>query len=240
MGRWIALFGLGVAAVVSPAAALEAVDVELVLAADGSGSIDDDELALQRRGYADAIRSPEVMQAIASGVYGRIAIAYLEWGGPTSQHVIVDWTVVSDAASAETFAQALITRPRAARGYNSISAAIDVSAHLIETNAYDGLKKVIDVSGDGPNIGGRPVTAARDDAVAKGMTVNGLVIVRPGGQVRRVAGEPLTVHYERDVTGGPGSFVMTAGETTSFPEAVRRKMALEIASLDPAPETSVD
>ncbi|WP_181704301.1 DUF1194 domain-containing protein [Chthonobacter albigriseus] len=227
----IAICVLALAGFFSAPAAAEEVDVELVLAADGSGSIDDDELALQRRGYADAIVSREVLDAIASGVHGRIAIAYVEWGGPGSQHVIVDWMVVSDIGSARAFADALVTRPRAARGYNSISAAIDFSVHLIETNAHEGLKKVIDVSGDGPNIGGRPVQAARDDAVAKGITINGLVIVRPGGMVRRVAGEPLDVHYERDVIGGPGAFVMTAGETASFPEVVRRKMALEIAAL---------
>jgi hypothetical protein len=212
----------------APAAADE-VDVELVLAADGSGSIDDDELALQRQGYADAITSREVLDAIASGIHGKIAVAYVEWGGPTSQHVIVDWAVIDGPDSAAAFAADLVSRPRAARGYNSISAAIDFSVNLIETNAHQGIKKVIDVSGDGPNIGGRDVRAARDDAVALGVTINGLVIVRPGGQVRRVAGEPLTVHYERDIIGGPGAFVVTADETTSFPEAVRRKMVLEIA-----------
>lgn len=213
-----------------PAAALaEELDVELVLAADGSGSIDDDELALQRQGYADAVTSREVLEAIASGIYGRIAVAYVEWGGPASQHVIVDWTVIDGPDSAAAFAGALTSRPRAAYGYNSISAAIDFSVSLMETNAYEGLKRVIDVSGDGPNIGGRAVTAARDDAVARGITVNGLVIVRPGGTVRRVAGEPLTVHYERDVIGGPGAFVMTADETATFAEVVRRKMVLEIA-----------
>jgi hypothetical protein len=212
----------------APAAA-EEVDVELVLAADGSGSIDDDELALQRQGYADAITSREVLDAIASGIHGKIAVAYVEWGGPTSQHVIVDWAVIDGPDSAAAFAADLVSRPRAARGYNSISAAIDFSVNLIETNAHQGIKKVIDVSGDGPNIGGRDVRAARDDAIALGVTINGLVIVRPGGQVRRVAGEPLTVHYERDIIGGPGAFVVTADETTSFPEAVRRKMVLEIA-----------
>lgn len=223
--------GVILGAAVLPVAA-EPVDVELVLAADGSGSIDDDELAVQRRGYGDAIMSREVLDAIASGVHGRIAVTYVEWGGPASQHVIVDWTVIDGPDSAARFAEALATRPRAARGYNSISAAIDFSVHLMETNVHEGLKRVIDVSGDGPNIGGRAVQAARDDAVAKGITINGLVIVRPGGQVRRVNGEPLPVHYERDVIGGPGAFVMTAGETASFPEVVRRKMALEIASLD--------
>ncbi|WP_181708460.1 DUF1194 domain-containing protein [Chthonobacter rhizosphaerae] len=227
-------------AVEHPAAA-EEVDLELVLAADGSGSIDDDELALQRRGYADAIMSREVLDAIQAGLTGRIAVAYVEWGGPTSQHVIVDWSVVSDEASAKVFADKLVTRPRAAYGYNSISAAIDFSVYLIENNAYEGLKAVIDVSGDGPNIGGRPVQVSRDEAVAKGVTINGLVIQRPGGMVRRVNGEPLSAHYERDVIGGPGAFVVVADETTSFPEAVRRKMVLEIAANDTAPAaTRVD
>jgi hypothetical protein len=233
---WLAavvVIGLGA----SPLRA-EPVDVELVLAADGSGSIDDDELAVQRKGYGDAITSREVLDVIASGIHGRIAVAYVEWGGPASQHVIVDWTVIDGPESAAAFAEALVTRPRAARGYNSISAAIDFSVHLAETNAYEGLKRVIDVSGDGPNIGGRPVQAARDDAVAKGFTINGLVVVRPGGQVRRVNGEPLHVHYERDVIGGPGAFVMTAGETASFQEVVRRKMVLEIALLARSPSGS--
>lgn len=220
----------------------EEVDLELVLAADGSGSIDDDELALQRRGYADAIMSEEVLDAVGAGLVGKIAIAYVEWGGPTSQHVIVDWHVVSDLASAKVFADKVVTRPRAAYGYNSISAAIDFSVHLIENNAFEGLKAVIDVSGDGPNIGGRPVQAARDDAVAKGITINGLVIQRPGGMVRRVNGEPLSTHYERDVIGGPGAFVVVADETTSFPEAVRRKMVLEIAAAEglEQPRTVID
>ena len=164
----------------------------------------------------------------------------MEWGGPVSQHVIVDWAVVEDEASAAVFAEALVTRPRQAFGYNSISAVIDFSVALIETNAFDGLKRVIDVSGDGPNIGGRDVRAARDEAVARGVTINGLVIARPGGQVRRVAGEPLTTHYERDVIGGPGAFVMTADETATFAEVVRRKMVLEIAGLELNGPTAVD
>lgn len=226
------------ASVAAPAALAEDVDVELVLAADGSGSIDDDELAFQRRGYADAIRSPEVLNAIRAGTIGAIAVAYIEWGGPTSQHTIVDWAVIRDAGDAEAFARALIERPRAAYGYNSISAAIDYSVFLTENNEHRGLKKVIDVSGDGPNIGGRPVTEARDDAVARGYVINGLVIQRPGGSVRAPGGRPLSEHYERDVIGGPAAFVVVADEQTSFAEAVRRKMVLEIAGLPPAPGPS--
>jgi hypothetical protein len=217
---------------VSPAAA-EPVDVELVLAADGSGSIDDDELAFQRRGYAEAVTSAEVLNAVRDGIHGAIAIAYIEWGGPASQHTIVDWTVIRDAASAAAFAEALVTRPRAAWGYNSISAAIDYSVHKLETNPQEGIRRVIDVSGDGPNIGGRSIHAARDDAVAKGIVINGLVIQRPGGQPRIVGNRPLSLVYEQDVIGGPTSFVMIADERLSFADAVRRKMVLEIADRMP-------
>lgn len=213
------------------------VDVELVLAADGSGSIDDDELAFQRDGYAQAITSDAVLNVIQSGIHGAIALAYVEWGGPGSQHTIVDWTKISDAASAERFAELLRNRPRAAVGYNSISAAIDYSVDLIETNSWNGFKKVIDVSGDGPNIGGRPVQLARNDAVARGITINGLVIVRPGGGYRGPSGEPLDVHYRNDVIGGPGAFVAIAGGDVDFAVAVRRKMVQEIAGPAGQPPT---
>lgn len=232
---WFAALAVVLMAV--PAAAQEVVDVELVLAADGSGSIDDDELRLQRQGYAEAVMSAEVQNAIASGIHGRVAIAYVEWGGPASQHTIVDWTIVEDAASAERFGSALVAAPRAAYGYNSISAAIDYSVHKIETNDIQSLRRVIDVSGDGPNIGGRPVTAARDEAVARGIVINALLIDRPGGMSLAMDGPSLKRHYERDVTGGPGAFVVVADGTTTFADAVRRKMILEIASDGAGPPT---
>lgn len=228
------LFGAALAA--GPATA-EPVDVELVLAADGSGSIDDDELAFQRRGYAEAVLSAEVLNAIRDGIHQAVAVAYIEWGGPASQHTIVDWMVIRDEASASAFAEALVTRPRAAWGYNSISAAIDYSVHKLETNTHQGIRRVIDVSGDGPNIGGRSIHAARDEAVAKGIVINGLVIQRPGGQPRIVGGRPLSLVYEQDVIGGPASFVMVADENVSFADAVRRKMVLEIAGLTPTVPT---
>ncbi|QCI69337.1 DUF1194 domain-containing protein [Phreatobacter stygius] len=208
---------------------LEPVDVELVLAADGSGSIDDDELRLQRQGYAEALVSADVLTAIRSGTIGAIAVVYVEWGGPHSQHVIADWQVIRDAATARAFGDQLTATPRAARGYNSISAAIDFSVGLIEANAYRGLRRVIDVSGDGPHIGGRPVEAARDDAVAKGMVINALAILRPGGSIAARAGQPLADHYREAVIGGPGAFVEIADESRSFAEAVRRKIVNEIA-----------
>ncbi|MCX5479167.1 DUF1194 domain-containing protein [Kaistia geumhonensis] len=211
----------------------EEVDVELVLAADGSGSIDDDELALQRRGYAEAITSAEVLAAIGSGPVGAIAITYVEWGGAASQHTIVDWHVVRDGASAAVFADKLVASPRQAYGYNSISGAIAYAADRIRENGYEGLSKVIDVSGDGPQIGGPPLAETRAAALAEGITINGLVIARPGGGVRGPGGMSLSEHYARDVIGGPASFVMVAEGTDRFADAVRRKLIQEIALADP-------
>ena len=158
----------------------EPVDLELVFAADGSGSIDDDELRLQRKGWADALTSKDVLDGIRDGAVGAIAVAFMEWGGPQSQVLIVDWHMIRDEASARIFADKLMAAPRGAFGFNSISNAIDFSVRLVESNAHEGARKVIDVSGDGPNIGGRPLPAARGDALAKGFTINALAIRRPG------------------------------------------------------------
>ncbi len=230
MRLWLVVVAGWAAMGVLPAVA-EQVDVELVLAADGSGSIDADELALQRRGYAQAITSPEVLSAIRGGLIGSIAITYVEWGGPASQHTIVDWHVVRDAPSAAVFAEKVISSPREAFGYNSISAAIAYSADRIRTNDYDGLAKVIDVSGDGPQIGGPPLAETRAAALGEGITINGLVIRRAGGGVRGPVGMSLSDHYARDVIGGPGAFVKVADETTSFAVAVRQKLVQEIAGI---------
>ena len=135
----------------------EPVDLELVFAADGSGSIDDDELRLQRKGWADALTSKDVLDGIRDGAVGAIAVAFMEWGGPQSQVLIVDWHMIRDEASARIFADKLMAAPRGAFGFNSISNAIDFSVRLVESNAHEGARKVIDVSGDGPNIGGRPL-----------------------------------------------------------------------------------
>ncbi|MCX5497588.1 DUF1194 domain-containing protein [Kaistia dalseonensis] len=228
----LALAVLVSAPVIAAAQSAEPVDVELVLAADGSGSIDDDELALQRRGYAEAVTSAEVLSAIRGGLIGRIAVIYVEWGGPASQHTIVDWHIIEDQPSARIFADKLLSSPRQAFGYNSISGAIAYGADRIRENAFDGLAKVIDVSGDGPQIGGPPLPETRAAALAEGIVINGLVIRRPGGSVRGVMGGSLSDHYARDVIGGPGSFVVTADETRSFAQAVRQKLVKEIAALD--------
>ena len=210
-----------------------AVDLELVLAADGSGSIDDAELALQRQGYAAAITDPAVLSSIAAGPLGRIALAYVEWGGPDSQHTIVDWTVIDGPESAAGFAATLRQRPRAARGWNSISGALDHAAALIADPAIEGSRKVIDVSGDGPQYGGRPVEAARDEAVAAGITINALVIDSPGGGYRGPGGMPLAEHYALSVIGGLGAFVMTADRGEAFRRAILAKMIREIVDARP-------
>jgi hypothetical protein len=210
------------------------VDLEIVFAADGSGSIDEEEFRLQREGYAAAITSREVLDAIQSGRLKAIAAAYMEWGAPTSQHTIVDWSLITDAQSAETFAQRLRSAPRQAFGYNSISAAIDYSAALIRNNAFDGTRKIIDVSGDGPNIGGRPAPSARDDAMAEGIVINALVIAAPGSGVVQSSGfGSLADHYRSEVIGGPGAFVMTADTRRSIADSIHRKMVLEIAAAEP-------
>lgn len=213
----------------------EKVDVELVLAADGSGSIDDDEFKLQRQGYARAIAHPLVLNAIKGGEFQKIAVMYVEWGAPGSVETIVDWAVISDAASAKAFAAKVLKAPRKAFGYNSISAAIEVSTRHILTNKYDGKAKIIDISGDGPQLNGPSLPLVRAAALKAGITINAIAIKsRGGGSVRLRRGQPLEKHYERDVIGGPGSFVMVATEKTPFEEVILKKLIKEIAMLENA------
>lgn len=207
----------------------EAVDLELVLAADGSGSIDEDELRLQRNGWADAITSKEVIAGIRDGMIGAIAVLYFEWGSATSQVIIADWQVIRDEDSAQRFAQILRTRPRGAIGYNSISAAVDFGVALVEGNAYDGMRRIIDVSGDGPNYGGRPMSVSRAEALAKGFTINALAIRRAGGRPGGPGGQSLEDYYRQSVIGGPGAFVEIADAERPFVDAARRKLIQEIA-----------
>ncbi len=213
-----------------------AVDLELVLAADGSGSIDDAELALQREGYAAAISSRKIIEAIQFGARGRIAVAYVEWGSPASQHTIVDWTLIEDEASARRFADALRSAPRQAAGYNSISNAIIYSSDLIHGNEITSTRKIIDISADAGNFGGQPLELVRRIAVDSGITINGLAIARPGSSRPRGAGRgyaTLEEHFAHDVIGGPGAFVIVADGNTSFADAVFRKLILEIAGRAP-------
>ena len=227
---WIFLLA---ALVLSPVAQAQTdVDLELVFASDGSGSIDDEELRFQRRGYAAALADQRVQDVIAAGPLGRIAVAFVEWGAPESQHTIVDWTIIASREDALAWGERLVAAPRAAYGYNSISEAIAYSAEMIRTNDLNGARKVIDLSGDGPQIGGRPLALVRSMTVADGITINGLVVanrnVRTGP-----SGEPLDEHYEMDVIGGLGAFVVVATEERGFTQTVLAKMVREIADARP-------
>ena len=213
-------------------AAGQTVDLELVLLADASRSIDNAEIQFQRQGYASAITHPEVLGAIAQGFEQRIAVTYVEWGDASSQEVVVPWTVVDGPASAAAFAAALLEAPRRAAGPNAIGNAIAAAHGLIESSAFDGYRKVIDFSGDSAwSFGGMPVAQARAAALAEGIVINGLAILCRAAEC---SGRPVDYDLEKafaeTIVGGPGSFVVTADGDDRFAEAVRRKLLLEIAN----------
>ena len=230
----LGLAGLGLAALAAgDAGARTPVDVELVLAVDMSQSMDAGEHELQRAGYLAALRHPDVLGAIRSGIYGRGAIAYVEWGGPLSQAVRVPWTLVEDAASAGGFAAALAAQPvRTIRG-TSISGALAFAAGLFEDNGFDGLRRVIDVSGDGPNSSGDPVAPTRDAVLGQGLIVNGLPIMlrEPGYTPWSIP--DLDLYYADCVIGGPGAFVLPVDDPAQLADAIRQKLVLEIAGRPP-------
>ena len=218
----------------APAAA-RPVDLELVLAIDVSGSIDAVEARLQRDGYIAAIRDPDVIDAIQSGELGAIALAYVEWAGQDHRVLVLDWREVRDRASAEAFAAELAGKPISTGRRTSISGAIDFSLPLFDRNAFEGVRRTIDISGDGANNDGRPVNHARDDAVGAGVTINGLPILneRPnpfGFPVEK----DLDAYFEGCVIGGPGAFIVVARDFPAFAAAIRRKLILEVAGA-PAP-----
>lgn len=237
MRRFIRAIAVGIGVLTSGAAAAQSVDLELVLLADASGSIDDGEIRFQRAGYAAALTHPDVLAAIAGGYNQRIAITYVEWGDAGSQEVVVPWTIVDDAAGAQAFADALMVPPRRAHGRNSIGSAIAVAQSLIDGNAFDGLRKVIDVSADSAySWGGVPLPLARRAALDAGIVINGLAILCRdqdcGG--RPVSGD-VEGAFAREIIGGPASFVLTADGKQRFAEAVRKKLILEIAARPVAP-----
>jgi hypothetical protein len=209
------------------AQAFPEVDVLLVLAMDASGSIDADEFRLQREGIGESITHPAVLDAIAANPRRAIAIAMTEWGSPGGAALVVDWHRVTNAASAQIFANAVLTAPRSRQSYNAIGDAIAHAAALITAAPYRATERVIDVVGDGPDM--RSIIAApdaRDAAVVQGITINGLAIeIAP---VTR-GNEPLHIHYEGNVMGGPGAFVMVAETRRDFARALRAKMLREIA-----------
>lgn len=213
----------------------EPVDVELVLAVDVSLSMSPDELAIQRDGYAAALTDPAVLQAIADGVHGKIAVTYFEWAGNTSHHVIVPWTVIATKEDAERVAQRLSVSPPNSARRTSISAALEFGGDLFAESDYRGNKRVIDISGDGPNNQGAPIVAIRDEILALGITINGLPLMTNGGLSTAYDVEDLDRYYERCVIGGPGAFMIPVNEWSQFPQAIRRKLVLELASNDTKP-----
>jgi hypothetical protein len=218
----------------SPLSAQE-VDLELVLLADASGSIDSYEIEFQRRGYAEAITDPAVVRAITSNLTGTIAVTYVEWAA--NQAVVVDWMVIDGPETAAEFAAALLGPPRLASGRNAIGAALLEGKRMIEANSIDSLRRVIDFSGDSVNNwSGPPIATARAEVLAAGITINGLPILRPDDPGRAHGG--LEAAYENEIIGGPGAFVVTAADRASFSQAVRRKLILEIAGLMPETEAA--
>jgi hypothetical protein len=230
---------LALAAVLAAAPANAAempVDLELVLAVDISGSVDEVEARLQREGYIAALRHPDVVAAIQGGMFGRIALIYVEWAGDLYQRTMLDWTLVENPAGADAFADALAEAPLMTAHWTSLSGAIDYAAPLFENNGFEGVRRVIDISGDGYNNRGRAVQAARDEAVALGITINGLPIVndRPNPWGGRPP-QDLDAYYQELVIGGPGAFIVVAQDYTAFASAILSKLLLEIAGEQPPP-----
>ncbi len=223
----------GAALVPAAAMAAEKVDLLLVLAVDVSRSIDATKFQLQREGYAAAIADPRVLDAIRSGQTGRIGLTFVEWSGVGAQKVVIDWTTLGDADSAKGFGDRLLEAPRSFADRTSISGAIEFAIGQLDRAPYESARHTIDVSGDGTNNSGRDVARQRDDAVAKGVTINGLVILSenpmswnpdhtnpPGG---------LANYYRNNVVGGPNAFVMVAENFHSFGQAIIKKLIAEVA-----------
>lgn len=209
------------------------VDLELVLLADASGSIDDSEIAFQREGYAAAITDPSILAAITGGALQKIAVAYVEWGSVASQDVVVGWTVIDGEQSARAFADRLTSAPRKAQGRNAIGNALAVAQALIEDNAIRGSRRVIDFSADSAySWGGIPLPLARMNVLAKDIVINGLAILCRSCTSGRPANYDLEKAFAETIIGGPGSFVITAETRATFADAVRRKLLLEIAGAE--------
>lgn len=234
--RRSALFAIAVF-VMAPLAALPAlarggaqkVDAELVLAVDISYSMDRVEQELQRDGYVQAITSPEFLNALKSNLHGRIAVAYLQWASYTDHDVLIDWTVIDGPETAAAFAKRLKEAPYRRAQRTSISGAIDRSAALFENNGFDSDRQIIDISGDGPNNNGRLVTQARDEAVAKGITINGLPLVGIREWTSPADIKDLDIYYEDCVIGGFDAFMIPIRDRKSFVDATRSKLVREIA-----------
>jgi hypothetical protein len=205
------------------------VDLELVLAVDLSRSMDPGEQELQKQGYVAALTHPEVIAAIRAGFLGRIAVTYIEWGGPYSQEIIAPWTVIDGEDSAVALAQRIAAQPFSYLHGTSISGALSFASGLFEGNGFRSTRQVIDVSGDGPNNMGAPVLEARRAVVERGITINGLPIMIHADILGGYSIRELDIYYEDCVIGGPGAFLVTVESIDRIAEAIRRKLVLEIA-----------
>jgi hypothetical protein len=207
------------------------VDTELVLAVDVSYSMDPDEQQIQREGYVDAITSREFMAAIRSGSHGKIALTYFEWAGPDDQKIIVPWRLIEGPETADAFAGEIARAPYRRASRTSIGGALMFAKPLFAASGFRGLRRVIDVSGDGPNNSGPLVVPQRDDIVASGITINGLPLMlnRPNSFSMDIA--DLDIYFEDCVIGGPGAFVIPVRDRAQFKEAIRTKLIMEVAEL---------
>ena len=225
------------------ARAAEAVDLLLVLAADVSRSVDHPKFQLQRDGYAAAITDPRVMNAIMSGANGRIALCFIEWSGAGAQKVVIEWTIIDGPDAARKFSDALVEAPRAFADRTSISGAIDFSMEMLERAPFEAPRRTIDISGDGTHNSGRGLLAAREDALAKGVTINGLVILseRPLPWNPEHTNPPggLAKYFQDNVIGGPSAFVTVAENFQSFGQALISKLVAEIAEAPAAGTTGL-
>ncbi|MBR0694230.1 DUF1194 domain-containing protein [Bradyrhizobium lablabi] len=211
------------------------VDVELILAVDVSYSMDLDELAIQREGYAQAIVSKEFLQALKAGPNGKISVTYFEWAASTDQKIIIPWRVIDGPESADAVAAEIMKTPIRRASRTSISGAIYFAMPLFDENPHRGLRRVIDISGDGPNNNGLPILAARDAALEKGIVINGLPIMVKEPSYSTMDIDNLDYYYEDCVIGGPGSFVVTIKDRDKFKEAIRTKLLMEVAGRVPEP-----
>jgi hypothetical protein len=237
-----AMAGGDVAGIAAPNPALQrvdakestaSVDIELVLAVDVSYSMDLDELSVQREGYAQALVSKDFLQALKTGPTGKIAITYFEWAASSDQKIIIPWRVIDGPETADAVSAEILRTPIRRASRTSISGAINFAMPLFEENPHRGLRRVIDISGDGPNNNGTPVTLARDAALEKGIIINGLPIMVKEPSFSTMDIENLDWYYEDCVIGGPGSFVVSIKDREKFKEAIRTKLVLEVAGRTP-------
>jgi hypothetical protein len=221
-----------------PARAAEPVDLLLVLAADVSRSVNQPKFQLQREGYAAAIADKRVLEAITSGRHQRIAVCYVEWSGASSQKLVIDWSLIDGPDAARKFGDQMLELPRSFAERTSISGGIDFAMEVLARAPFQSTRRTIDVSGDGTNNSGRDVTLARDEALAAGVTINGLAILsdRPLAWNPEHTNPPggLPNYFRKNVVGGPGAFVIVAEDFNSFGQAIIKKLIAEIAETPPA------